>query len=59
MALKDPKFKDLNVRIPPELMEKLKDYAWTVNRPLTKVVAEALEQFLSGKKIKPRPKTED
>jgi hypothetical protein len=37
-------------------MEKLKDYAWTVNRPLTKVVTEALRQYLADKKIKPRPK---
>jgi len=59
VAPKNPKRKDLNVRIPPDLMEKLKDYAWTINRPLTKVVAEALQEFLAGKKIKPRPKSQD
>ncbi len=59
MALKDPKYKDLNVRIPPEVMERLKDYAWTVNRPLTKVTTEALTEYLAAKKIKPRPKPED
>jgi hypothetical protein len=40
-------------------MEKLKDYAWTANRPITRIVAEALAQYLEGKKIKPRPQPED
>jgi predicted DNA-binding protein len=56
---KDPKHADLNVRLPKDLVEKLKDYSWTVNRPLTKIVAEALEKFLAEKKIKPRPKPEE
>jgi predicted transcriptional regulator len=56
---KNPKRSDLNVRIPSDLMKKLKDYAWTVDKPLTKVVAEALAQFLADKKISPRPKSQD
>jgi predicted DNA-binding protein len=45
----------LNVRVPHNLMERLRDYSWTVNRPITKILAEALTQYLEGKKIKPRP----
>jgi predicted DNA-binding protein len=58
MASKNQKRADLNVRIPPPLRERLKNYAWTVNRPLTRIVSEALEQYLADKKIEPRPKTE-
>jgi predicted DNA-binding protein len=56
---KKPNSADLNVRLPEEIVEKLKDYAWTVNRPLTKIVAEALQAYLADKKIKPRPRPED
>jgi predicted DNA-binding protein len=52
---KNPKRADLNVRIPHDLMERLRDYSWTVNRPITKILVEALTQYLEGKKIKSRP----
>lgn len=59
MEPKIPNSADLNVRLPKDLVEKLKDYAWSVNRPLTKIVADALHAYLADKKIKPRPRPEE